>query len=92
MSLREEPHIHLWTRTMDGTEMANALFVSHIDAALSFCTIARQMTKYNEEANIKIEDVVQSLENGGRGMYAGVPGFVVVVSRCDGNCRSPVWN
>jgi hypothetical protein len=77
---------------MDGTEMANAVYVNHIDAAINFCTIARQMTKYNDEADIKIEDVVNSMEGEGRGMYAGVPGFVIVISKCDGGCRSPVWN
>lgn len=88
----QNEHVHVWTRTLDGTEMANAIYENHIDAALVFTTIARQVTYYNSEADIAIEDVVNSLQDGGRGMYAGVPGMVIVISRCDGECKSPVWN
>lgn len=84
-------HVHVWTRTIDGTEMANAIYQNHIDASMDFCAIAQQMTYYSD-ASIKIEDVVNSMEETGRGMYAGVPGLVIVISKCDGGCKSPIWN
>jgi hypothetical protein len=76
---------------MDGTEMANAIYENYIDASTAFCAITQQITHYNDDINLKIEDVVGSLENG-RGMYAGVPGFVIVLSKCDGGCHSQIWN
>lgn len=92
MTLWSEPHTHVWTRTLDGTEMANAMYDNQIDAALDFLPIANQVTFYNEETKIQIEDVVNSMEGEGRGMYAGVPGMLVVISRCDGGCSSAIWN
>jgi len=79
-------------RTLDGAELANATYDNDVDASLDFLGMARQINKYNAESDLKIEDVYNSLQYGGRGMYAGVPGFVVVVSRCDGGCKSPTWN
>ena len=87
-----QPHLHVWTRTLDGCEFANSVYGHDVDASLAFIGVARQITKYNPDADIKIEDVYNSLQDGGRGMYAGVPGFVVVVSRCEGGCHSPTWN
>jgi hypothetical protein len=89
-SILDEEHIHLWSRTLDGAELGNALYRSDIDAALDFTAIVGQVTKYAENT-VSIEEVMSSLTDG-RGMYAGCPGFIVVVSRCDGGCASPSWN
>ncbi len=91
-TLHANKHIHVWTKTIDGAEFGNALYENHIDAALAFCGIIQNIRKYaNDGVKITIEDVVHSLEEG-RGMYAGVPGFIVVLSRCDGGCVSASWN
>jgi len=87
----KDEHIHVWTRTLDGAELGNALYYNDLDAAMDFLGMARAITKYHTEADIKIEDVMDSLIDG-RGMYAGFPGLIVVVSRCDGGCKSPTWN
>lgn len=85
-------HYHVWTKSIDGAEFGNAIYENNIDASLSFNTIMRQITKYQPKAPIiPIETIVNSLVEG-RGMYAGGPGLVVVLSRCDGGCFSPVWN
>mgnify|MGYP006195287541 CR=1 FL=1 len=86
------PHLHLWTKSIDGAEFANALYTDDSDAALNFLGVIKNVTKNNiDNEAITIEDVMDSLTEG-RGMYAGVPGFVVVLSRCDGGCQSPSWN
>lgn len=84
-------HLHVWTRTLDGSELGNAVYNDDVDAATNFLAIARLLTNHNPESDIKIEDVMLSLTEG-RGMYAGIPGLIVVVSRCNGRCNSPVWN
>lgn len=85
-------HLHLWTRTMDGAEFANALYENDVDGALAFLGVVKQVTKYSvANEDITIEQVMGSLDDG-RGMYAGVPGLIVVLSRCDGGCKSPSWN
>jgi hypothetical protein len=85
-------HTHLWTRSVDGAEFANALYENEIDAALDFTAILVDIRRYADDgANITIEDVMHSLQDG-NGMYAGVPGFIVVLSKCDGGCHSPTWN
>ena len=85
-------HLHVWSRTLDGAELANAVYDHEVDAAMDFVVLARGITKYNQEADIKIEDAMHSLQNGQRGMYAGSPGLIFVLSRCDGGCKSPSWN
>jgi len=85
-------HVHVWTKSIDGAEFGNAIYENDIDAALAFCGIVQNVRKYADDGVvIAIEDVMGSLTEG-RGMYAGVPGFVVVLSRCDGGCKSPSWN
>lgn len=86
------PHLHLWTRSIDGAEFANAIYRDDVDAAIDFCGMIQDIRKYAiDGVQITIEDVMQSLTEG-RGMYAGVPGFILVLSRCDGGCKSPTWN
>jgi len=88
----KKPHIHVWTRTIDGTEMGNGLYDHDVEASLAFLGVARQLTKYNLSVDITIEDVYNSLQNEGMGMYVGSPGLVAVISRCSGECISPTWN
>lgn len=86
------PHLHLWTKSIDGAEFGNALYEEDTDGAMAFLGVIKDVTKYNMETDdITIEMVMESLTEG-RGMYAGVPGFIVVLSRCDGGCQSPSWN
>lgn len=87
-----EKHTHLWTRSIDGAEYANATYNHDVDAALDFIGIIKNITKdtvANED--ITIEQVMDSLTDGS-GIYAGYPGFIFVLSRCDGGCNSPIWN
>jgi hypothetical protein len=93
LDLINEKHIHVWTKSIDGAEYGNVLYDNEVDAALAFLGIMKNVTKGNvpNEA-VKIEDVMQSLDNGRKGMYAGYPGLIMVISRCDGGCKSPVWN
>lgn len=91
MSVWKSEHYHVWSRTYDGTEMANAIYENPYDAAVSFCAMGQQVIKYNEHVSFTIEDVVGSLD-AGAGMWAGAPGWMLVISKCDGGCRSPVWN
>lgn len=91
-SIHQNKHLHLWTKSIDGAEYANALYENEVDAALAFCGIIQNVRKYSKDGHtISIEDVMGSLVEG-RGMYAGVPGLVVVLSKCDGKCKSPTWN
>lgn len=83
-------HLHVWTRTLDGAELANAVYDNDTDAAVAFVGIVSNVTKYNT-VKLSIEDVLDSL-NTGAGMYTGVPGFIVVLSRCEGGCLSVTWN
>lgn len=83
-------HLHVWTRSLDGSEFGNALYYNEIDAAVDFLGIARGFM-YNSGADLHIEDVYNSLSEGS-GMYAGSPGLIVVISRCEQQCQSPVWN
>lgn len=88
----DEPHLHLWTKSIDGAEFGNAMYADDIDGALAFIGIIKDVTKdIIDNESITIESVLDSLVEG-RGMYAGAPGFVVVLSRCDGGCTSPSWN
>lgn len=87
----DAPHLHLWTKSIDGAEFGNALYVEDVDGAIAFLGVIQNVTKYSIDTDITIEMVMESLTEG-RGMYAGVPGFVVVLSRCDGRCQSPSWN
>jgi hypothetical protein len=60
----KQSHVHVWTKSLDGTEFANIVYDNDVDAALSFLSVARQITFYNEEANITIEDASNSIQNG----------------------------
>lgn len=91
-SVHAGKHLHVWTRSLDGAEFANALYENDVDAALAFIGLVKDVTKYSvENEHITIEDVMESINNG-RGMYAGAPGLIVVLSRCDGGCKSASWN
>lgn len=90
--MRAGAHVHLWTTSITGAEFANAVFESEYDGAVKFLAVAKEVTKYTaDQSQLNIETVIESLSRG-RGMYAGAPGFVVVLSKCDGNCVSPAWN
>jgi hypothetical protein len=91
MSILNENHVHLVTRSLDGSEYGNAVFTTEFEAAVAFTGIAREMTHNNTDANIIVGDVMESFERG-QGMYAGAPGFILVVAKCGGNCNSPAWN
>lgn len=90
--LHTNSHLHVWARTIDGAEFINTIFENEVDASLAFIGIVKNVTKYTiaPEA-LKIEDVMGSLKED-NGMYAGVPGLVVVLSRCKGGCHSATWN
>lgn len=86
-------HIHVWTKSIDGAEYGNAIYDNEVDASLDFLGLIKNITKGNvENEEVKIEHVMQSLDEGRKGMYAGFPGLIVVISRCEGKCHSPVWN
>jgi hypothetical protein len=90
--IHQQEHLHLWFKSIDGAEYANAIYENEIDAAIAFTGIVVNIRKYDPSGiTIAIEDVMQSLKVG-KGMYAGYPGLVVVLSRCDGGCNSPSWN
>lgn len=85
-------HVHLWTRSIEGPEYANAVYETKEDAAVDFLGVVKEITKYNIDAEeLDIYDVLDSLEEG-LGMYAGTSSLIVVISRCEGNCRSATWN
>lgn len=85
-------HLHVWTKSIDGAEFGNALYENDIDAAIAFIGIVVNVRKYSDDGvSLTIEHVMESLTEG-KGMYAGVPGFVVVLSRCEGGCMSSTWN
>lgn len=86
-------HLHLWAKTIDGAEFANALYFDDSDGAQAFLGVVKNVCKYTiENHELTIEDVLTSLIEG-NGMYAGAPGLVVVLSRCeDAICASPTWN
>lgn len=86
-------HLHVWTKSIDGAEYANAVYDDDVDAALAFIGLVKNITHGNvENGAVTIEDVMDSIDDGAKGMYAGFPGLVVVLSRCEGNCVSPIWN
>lgn len=90
--LISKPHLHVWARTLDGAEYINTLHDNEVDASLAFIGIVKNVTRYSIEPEaITIEDVMHSLIKD-NGMYAGVPGLVVVLSRCKGECSSGTWN
>lgn len=90
---RETEHIHIFARSIDGAEYINALYDNDIDAALDFLGLYQSINKYNEDApNMTIEDVVNSLREERKGIYGGMPGLVVFLSKCGGGCISPNWN
>lgn len=85
-------HYHVWSKSIDGAQFANAIYENDVDAAVAFIGIVVNIRKYDTSGiNIAIEDVMQSLKEG-NGMYAGYPGLVFVLSRCEGGCVSPSWN
>jgi hypothetical protein len=93
VDLINEKHLHVWTKSIDGAEFGNVLYDNEVDAALAFLGIMKNVTKGNvPNEDVTIEQVMQSLDEGRRGMYAGYPGLIMVISRCDGGCKSPVWN
>lgn len=86
-------HLHVWTKSIDGAEFGNAIYDNDVDAALAFIGLVKNITKGNvPNEDVKIEHVMESIDEGRKGMYAGFPGLIVVLSRCEGNCNSPVWN
>lgn len=91
--VHEGKHLHVWSKSIDGAEFANAIYENEVDAALAFMGVIVNIRKYDQSGiNITIEDAMASLDNGRRGMYAGYPGLVVVLNRCAGGCVSPTWN
>lgn len=88
-----DSHLHLWTKTSDGVEFGNAIYDNDTDGAQAFLGVVKSVCKYTfENHEITIEDVLLSLEEG-NGMYAGVPGFIIVLSRCEYcACMSATWN
>lgn len=93
VDVRSNPHLHVWTTSMmGGLEYATAIYENKVDASLAFLGIARDVSKYSmEQDSLNIELVMQSLEQG-RGMFVGLPGFAVVLTKCDGGCISATWN
>lgn len=78
---------------MTGSEYANAIYENDVDAALAFLGVARNMMKYSDNLDqCTIENVYNSVQDGGRGIYVGTPGFTLVLTSCNGECHSPVWN
>ncbi len=90
-TIHANPHLHLWTRSLDGAEFANAIYENHIDAALDFCAITQHIRKYTDGDPVTIEYVMESLEEG-KGMYVGSHGLLLVLSKCEGGCKSASWN
>ena len=85
-------HYHVWTSAITGAEYANAVYDNDVDAALDYLGIVLNLTKYTEHyGDVNIQMVMESLRQG-KGMYAGTPGLVAVLSRCEGGCISPTWN
>lgn len=85
-------HYHLWTTSVHGVQYGNAIFESHIDVAEKFTRIGQQLNFGRPVKKFAIEDVVRALENG-NGVYAGTPGFILVVTGCNGDgCTSSTWN
>lgn len=88
-------HLHLSMRTLDGAEFANAVYIDDIQAALDFLGVSKNITKWNvEHGVINIDNVMASIGKDQLGMYAGSPGLVVMLARCDddSNCHSATWN
>jgi hypothetical protein len=93
VGLINEQHLHVWTKSIDGAEFGNALYENEVDAALAFLGIVKAVTKGNvPNEDVTIQHVMYSLDEGRQGMYAGLPGLIIVVSRCEGKCKSPTWN
>lgn len=91
IDIRYKEHAHLSTRSIVGVEFCNVLFENKIDASLSFMQLMNEFAESNRP-DIAIEDVVRSMEGDGNGIYVGVPGLILMVSSCDGECFSPSWN
>ena len=93
IALQQINHFHVWAKTIDGAEYINTLHDHEVDASLAFIGLVKQITKGNvPNEDITIEGIMQTLDEGRRGTYAGYPGLIMVVSKCDGGCLSPTWN
>lgn len=90
-----EHHMHLWTGNLIGTQFADVRYEDEVDAALAFLKLAKEITKdFLDNTELTIEEVMHSFnrEDDFKGMYVGSPGFLVVISKCEGGCFSPSWN
>ena len=84
-------HYHVWTRSMDGAEYGNVIIENTSDASVTYYNIARELVDFDNSIELKIEDVAGPLQHG-HAVYAGQPGFFVLVAGCAGGCISPTWN
>lgn len=74
---------------MDGAEYGNVVIDHPSDASVTYYNIARHLVDPTLE--LKIEDVSGPLLQG-NAVYAGHPGFFVILAGCSGGCLSPTWN
>lgn len=88
-----QEHYHITSKTLDGATFINTLHEDKTDAALDFLGIIKNITKHTvANEDVTIEDVMNSMEGDGLGIYGGRPGLVIMLGRCEGGCFSPTWN
>jgi hypothetical protein len=93
MSYPQQEHYHLFARSLDGSEFANAIYNNKYDAAYDYMKIAGQVSaRMFEHGQLTIELVVNSLEGATQGIWVGAPGLALLLSKCDTHCVSPTWN
>lgn len=89
MSRLSPVHYHVWTRSLDGAEYGNVVVENISDASVTYFNIARHLA--DPELRLAIEDVIGPLSKG-QAVFAGRPGFFILLAGCTGGCISPTWN